>query len=72
MSSWCAFMFTNPARSAPVEDRAHEQEVVDVVPFRYGSFATITLPGSSRSTPYSSTVFRTESAIVPVNGTMLQ
>jgi hypothetical protein len=31
----------------------------------------MTSPGSSRSTPYSSTVFRTESAIVPVNRTML-
>ncbi len=41
------------------------------MPLRYGSFATITSPGSSRSTPYSSTVLRTESAIVPVNRTML-
>ena len=58
-------MLTNAGELAVVEDRPEKRRSLTCVPFRYGSFATITSPGSSRSTPYSSTVFRTESAIVP-------
>ena len=71
MSSWCAFMFTKPASSPAWKTGRTNRRSLTCVPFRYGSLATITSPGSSRSTPYSSTVLRTESAIVPVKSTML-
>ena len=64
-------MFTKPAIRPSWKTGLQKRRSLTCVPPRYGSFATTTSPGSSRSGPYSSSVTRTDSIIVPVKRRML-